>query len=222
MRLALALTSAIILGAVPLAAHADKKTIELVLDMRGWRIIDRESGPDDYYKVMVSDDTPTPFIRAVYRPPMKTAVLGFELSDEVRDRARRVRWRWRAMTLPKGGNECKAAPDAAATVYVTWKRGLRYYTLKYVWSTAVPKGTVCDNKRNPFVAQDAVTIESGGPLGTWVTEEIDLYKEFRRRFASGDPDADVPEWQGIAIMSDGDQTGTESAADYGGFVIIAE
>jgi Protein of unknown function (DUF3047) len=200
------------------AARADAPKAEVVLDLHRWRVVDSQSGPDNYYKVV--DDPATPFIRAVYRAPMETTVLGYELSDDVRARARRVRWRWRAMTLPKGGNQCSTAPDSAATVYVTWKRGLRYYTLKYVWSTSVPKGTICDNKRNPFVAQDAIVIESGGPVGVWVTEEIDLQKEFRRRFADGDPDAEVPDWKGVAIMTDGDQTATESAADYASFVVI--
>ena len=39
-------------------------------------------------------------------------------------------------------------------------------------------------------------------------------------FAGGDPGADVPELQGIGVMSDGDQTGSISAADYAGFVLF--
>ena len=39
-------------------------------------------------------------------------------------------------------------------------------------------------------------------------------------FAGGDPGAEVPELQGIGVMSDGDQTGSISAADYAGFVLF--
>jgi len=204
--------------ALPCAARADRARSEIVFDVHAWKVVDRESGSVNYYKVV--DDPTTPYIHSAYRPPMETVVLGYELPDEVRERARRLRWTWRAQVLPKGGKGCGNSPDAAATVYVTWKRGLRWYTLKYVWSTAVPKGSVCDNKRNVFVAQDAIVAESGGPTNVWVTEEIDLKKEFRRQFEDGDPDADVPDFKGVAIMTDGDQTGTESSADFGTFVIF--
>src|SRR5262249_48331624 len=103
--------------------------------------------------------------------------------------------------------------DSAAVLYLTWKRALKYYTLKYVWSAVSTKGAVCDTKRNPFVAQDTIILETGGPLGVWKAEQIDLQREFRNHFESGDPNADVPGFFGIGIMTDGDQTQSESAAD---------
>ena len=42
---------------------------------------------------------------------------------------------------------------------------------------------------------------------------------FRQHFTNGDPRSEVPELQGIGLMSDGDQTGSISAADYAGFVL---
>jgi DUF3047 family protein len=190
---------------------------EVVLDLHKWTPIARESGPVNYYTVI--DDPKRPYIRAAYAPKLETAVLGYELSDDARDRARKLRWSWRVMAFPRSGDNCDKNPDAAATVYVTWKRGLRYYTVKYLWATAVPKGTVCHDKRNAFVAQDAVVLESGGPPGVWASEEIDLRQEFRRHFEDGDPEADVPGWLGVAIMSDGDQTASYAAADFAGFVL---
>jgi len=141
-------------------------------------------------------------------------------ADADRERARTLKWSWRAVTLPSGGNECaNGKGDSAAVVYATWKRGLRYYTLKYVWSAVGPKGAVCDQKRNPFVAQDTVVLESGGPLGEWRTESVDLKAEFRKHFEKGDPNASVPDFLGVAIMTDGDQTKSESVADYADFVL---
>ena len=44
-------------------------------------------------------------------------------------------------------------------MYVTWKRFLKYYAIKYVWSAVGTKGRVCDSKRNPFVSQDTVIVD---------------------------------------------------------------
>ena len=189
------------------------------LDVHDWRVLERESGQVNYYTVI--DDPALPFIRAQYRPPYATAVLGYELDDATRQRARRVQWKWRAVTLPAGGDECEPGKgDSAAVVYVTWKRGLRYYTLKYVWSAVGKPGAVCDTKRNPFVAQDTVILRSGAAGGSWKSEDVDLQAEFRQHFADGDTNAEVPGFLGVGIMTDGDQTESPSAADYADFVIV--
>src|SRR5262249_19544826 len=101
----------------------------------------------------------------------------------------------------------------------TWKRGLRWYTLKYVWSSVGLRGATCDSRRNPFVAQDTVLLESGGALDEWRAETVDLAGDFRRHFAGGDPNAALPDFVGIGVMSDGDQTGSASGADYADFVV---
>jgi hypothetical protein len=203
------------------SASEPARARSLRLDPKRWRVIERESGPVDYYRVV--DDPKQPFIRAEYRPPLATTVLGYELDEATRKRASRVSWKWRAITLPEGGDECQEGKgDSAAVLYVTWKRGLRYYTLKYVWTTESPRGAVCDRKRNPLVAQDTVVVEAGPPLSIWRSESVDLKAEFRRHFAEGDAHAEVPEFIGIGIMTDGDQTHSPSAADYADFVLELE
>ncbi len=191
----------------------------IVIGPKAWSLIERESGPVNYYATMTEDGTT--FVRAQYVPPMKTAVLGYSIPEADRQRVKTLRWTWRARTLPVDGDECTAGKgDSAAVVYATWKRGLRYYTLKYVWSAVGKKGSVCDSKRTPFVAQDTVIVESGGPLGVWRFTEIDLAHQFRHYFEGGRSDAEVPDFVGVAIMTDGDQTRSESSADYGRFVAI--
>jgi hypothetical protein len=200
--------------ATPASADPD-----LTIDARAWRIVERESGPTNYYSIVTEADHA--FVRSSYMPPMKTAVLGYQIPDGDRRRARKVKWTWRAQALPNGGDECASGRgDSAAVVYLTWKRGLKYYALKYVWSAVGQKGRTCASKRNPFVAQDTVILESGGPLNAWRTEEIDLAAEFRNHFEGGDPKADIPNFVGIGLMSDGDQTKSPSSADYGTFVIV--
>jgi hypothetical protein len=47
-----------------------------------------------------------------------------------------------------------------------------------------------------------------------------LKSEFQHHFANGDPNADVPDLVGIGLMTDGDQTHSDSAADYADFVLV--
>ena len=101
-----------------------------------------------------------------------------------------------------------------------WKRGLRWYSLKFVWSTEAPVGATCDIVRNPFVAQDSIVVRSGGPIGVWQDEEVDPQRLFREHFENGDPNAELPELAGVGIMSDGDQTNSASAGDFGSVVLF--
>jgi hypothetical protein len=188
------------------------------LDVHSWRIVERESGPTNYYWIVNDSD---PFIRARYTPNTETAVLGVKLSDAQKRDTSALRWRWRAETLPNEGSECAwGKGDSAAAVYLTWRRGLKWYTLKYVWSSVDARGAVCHSVRNPFVAQDTVVLESGAPLDTWQSEQIDVKAEFRRHFEGGNMSADVPELLGVGIMTDGDQTHSVSAADYADFELV--
>jgi hypothetical protein len=214
MRVPLTLLALVALTA---EARADEP---ITIGASAWQIVKRESGPVNYYAVTADEGQP-PFVRAMYRPPMKTAVLGYQVADADRRRVSKVRWKWRAITLPNGGDECASGKgDSAAVVYVTWKRGLRYYALKYVWSAVGERGKTCDGKRNPFVAQDTIILETGAPLGVWRDEEIDLASEFRKHFEGGNPRAEVPDFVGIGLMTDGDQTQSPSSADYGNFVLL--
>ena len=183
-----------------------------------FRVVARESGPVNYYKVF--KDAEPPFIRAEYHPPYETTVVGVEVPDADRAPARTLSWRWRAVKLPHGGNECEPGKgDSAAVVYISWRRTLRWYALKYVWSAVGPKGATCDKKSNPFAAQDTVVLESGAPLNEWKTERVDLKAEFRKHFEHGDATASVPDFMGVGLMSDGDQTHSDSSADYADFVL---
>jgi hypothetical protein len=197
-------------------ANAGKPTLRLA--PKAFRIVPSESGSVNYFRRI---DSPSgEFIRANYEPPIETAVLGVSIPDEFRQGVTSLSWRWRAVTLPVGGNECvKERSDSAAVVYVTWRRTLRWYALKYVWSTTLPKGTVCEKKRNPFRAQDTIVLATGGPLNEWRTVRLDPQAEFRQHFEDGDPTADVPDLIGIGIMSDGDQTNSRSSADYMDFTL---
>jgi Protein of unknown function (DUF3047) len=188
-------------------------------DLHKFQVVERSSGPVSYYRVI--EDPQGPFLRGVYRPPLETVTLGFELPEHLRRISKKLRWRWRVTVLPKLADECASGKtDSAAVLYVTWKRGLRWYSLKYVWSTVGKVGNVCGQRRNMFVAQDTIIRQSGPPIGIWYDEEIDLDKEFRDHFEGGDSKAEVPDFAGFGVMCDGDQTQSVSAADFAGFSVL--
>jgi hypothetical protein len=190
----------------------------LVIGAKDWQLVREHSGPNNYYSAM--SEGGVSFIRSKYVPPSKTSVVGWKTPEADRQRVKKVSWTWRVQKFPTDGDECVSSKaDSAAVVYVTWKRFVRYYTLKYVWSSVGTKGKICDSKRNPFVAQDTVIVESGGPPGTWKSVGIDLASEYRNHFEGGNAKADVPDFIGIGLMSDGDQTQSESSSDFGDFTI---
>jgi hypothetical protein len=186
------------------------------LDLSALKVLQRDSGPVNYYRTIW--DGADSFIRADYQPGMQTVTLFEPLPDLFRRGVRKFRWRWRALVLPKNGNECaNGLGDSAAAVYVTWKRGLRWYSLKFIWSTDAKVGQVCNKQRNPFVFSDSIVLHSGQTSAEWVEEEVDPEALFQQHFIdTGDTDY-LPELQGIGILTDGDQTNSQSSADYAGF-----
>ncbi len=128
-------------------------------------------------------------------------------------------WRWRAREIPAGADEREAATnDSAAGVYVVFKGSLGGFVpraIKYVWSARLPPGTALPSPRYPN--SRFVVLESGAASdGGWRTETVNVREDYRRFFKSepGDP-------QGIAILTDADNTGTRSAADYDDFRALA-
>jgi DUF3047 family protein len=188
------------------------------LDLRQLQALPEDSGHRDYYQLAA--DERGPYVHADYRPGLEAMKRGFQVPASERHGHHQLSWRWRALTLPRGGDECaEGKGDSAGSVYVGWRRGLRWYGLKYSWSAVGKKGAVCDRRNNPFIAGATIILESGGPLNTWVEESIDLDAEFRKYFEGGDARASIPELIGVAILTDGDQTQSPSSADFGGFLL---
>jgi len=211
--------TAAILALSLLAPLPGRAAATLRVDVHHLLPVPETSGRDDYYRVLA--DSEGVFLRAEYHPPFSTMVRGFQIPSAARHAYAKLRWRWRALTLPVGGNECvKGYGDSAAAVFATWKRGLKWYVLKYVWSTDAPKGTECRPHNGIFRSQRAIILESGRPVGVWAQEEVSLDDEFRRHFAGGNPAAEIPDLIGIGVMTDGDQTNSLSSADYAAIELI--
>src|SRR5438105_1705215 len=225
MMLLLILASVLLLSPPLQPAAVVAQMHAVPLDVHKFKVAGEEYDPENphqqaptYYHTV--DDGQQSFVRGIYLPPQSTVTLFQDVPDELHQGVRRMQWRWRAQVLPRKGNECASGlGDSAAAVYVTWKRGLRWYSLKFIWSSEAPLGATCNRMRNPLVASDSVVLRTGIVSADWVEETIDPEELFRQHFSNGDPAADVPELQGIGLMSDGDQTDSVSAADYAAFVL---
>jgi hypothetical protein len=201
---------------VATAALAQPAPRSIALDVHAfWRV----EGPDrvpPYYEVV--DEQDGLWLRGTYSPGTESVTMGLEIPRDVGRRAHLLRWTWRARAFPEGGDECREKRgDSAASVSVAFKRGARWYILKYVWSSASPLGAVCDRRRGPLLARDTIVLERGGEPGSTRREVVDVRQAFIDHFANGDPGAEVPDLVGIGVMTDGDQTHSASGADWGGF-----
>jgi len=178
--------------------------------------VEQDSGPISYYKVITEDGTQ--MIRSVYRPGLETVVLGAVVPEEARKRVAQVSWRWRVHSLPRDSNDCGPGyADSGAAVFLTFKAGLKYMILKYVWATTGTVGSFCQSKRGWFLDRNTILLEVGGPLDEWKTEQVDARAEFAKAF--GVKLEDVPDLVGIGLMTDGDQSGSVVQSDYADFLV---
>jgi Protein of unknown function (DUF3047) len=207
---------ALVLGATARAqtAAGTSDSTAFALDVHAFRPVEGPSSePGVYYSVVETPDAAV--LRGSYRPGMQSVTMGLAIPDQLKQRVRRVRWTWRARAFPEGGDECQAGRgDSAASVSLAFKRGLKWYVLKYVWSTSSQLGAICDRKRTLVLNRDTIVLESGGAPGTVRPEVVDVRRAFIDHFAGGDEQAGVPDLVGIGVMTDGDQTGSESSAEW--------
>jgi hypothetical protein len=127
----------------------------------------------------------------------------------------KLRWRWRAWSLPVGANEEERdRNDSGAAVRIVFKGGLQARMLKYVWSSSLPKGTETESAGNSKIK--VVVLQSGtARLGEWVWEEVNAYEDYKRLFG-GEPRT----VQILGVITDANNTKTLSKADYDDFSFI--
>jgi hypothetical protein len=199
-------------GAPPPAAEGHR----LFIPARSFKVLEQDSGPVNYYSV--ASENGTDFIHSLYKPPLATVVFASVVPEEARKTVSRVNWRWRVHSLPKDSNDCGPGfSDSGAGVFLTFKSGMKYKILKYVWSTNGTVGSFCQSKRGWFLDRDTILLHVGGPLGTWLPESVDPRADYAKHFDT--KLEDVPDFVGIAVMTDGDQSNSVVESDYADFVV---
>ena len=120
-------------------------------------------------------------------------------------------WRWKAVTLPAGG-DCrrKATDDEAAQIYVAFPRAptpLRSRIIGYVWDTTAPAGTIVKSESSGLVTY--VVVRSGAAeLGHWLTETRNVYDDFKRIY--GEAPTEPVGAVSVAIDSNDTRSSAES------------
>ena len=142
------------------------------------------------------------------------------------------RWRWKVMNvLSRGDATRKQGDDYPGRVYIMFKsepaklgffERVKYEAARMVYGEYPPlcaliyiwanKASIGDFIPNPFTARaKMIVVESGEHrLGGWIEEERDIYADFRRAF--GDEPTPV---NGVAVMTDSDNTSDSATAYYG-------
>lgn len=147
-----------------------------------------------------------------------------------------VRWRWKVENLlQKSDVTRKDGDDYPARLYITFEydpdrvtfgKKLKYKAgqalfgdipigaINYVWERQAPIGAIIDNAYTDFVKM--VVVESGSQrLGVWIEESRNVYEDYKRAFGE-----EPPLINGVAIMSDTDNTKERAVAYYGDIVFL--
>lgn len=147
-----------------------------------------------------------------------------------------VRWRWKVENLLQKSNvNRKDGDDYPARLYITFAyepdkvglgRKLKYKAgqalfgdipigaLNYIWDGKSPIGTFVDNAFTDFAKM--IVVQSGAQrIGTWVAEERNVYEDYKVAFGE-----EPPSINGVAIMSDTDNTRERAVAYYGDIVFV--
>jgi hypothetical protein len=142
-----------------------------------------------------------------------------------------VRWHWKVENLLKNSDAMrKDGDDYPARLYITFEydpdkvsfgKKLKYKAgqvlfgdipigaINYVWERKAPVGSIIDNAYTDFVKM--VVVESGPQrLGMWVEEQRNIYEDYKKAFGE-----EPPLINGVAIMSDTDNTKERAVAYYG-------
>ena len=142
-----------------------------------------------------------------------------------------LRWRWKIENLLKNSDVSrKDGDDYPARLYITFEydpdkvglgKKLKFKAgqvifgdipiaaLNYIWDTKTQAGTFVDNAYTDFAKM--VVVESGPKnVGMWVEEERNIYEDYKKAFGE-----EPPMINGVAIMSDTDNTKERTTAYYG-------
>ncbi len=130
-----------------------------------------------------------------------------------------LNWSWKTENVLTGLNEfTKAGDDYCARVYVVFKHPFFWKTqsITYVWSSKQPIET---SWKNPYSSNAmTVAVQSGNTnVGRWVSQKRHIAADYQRLFGEEKRVAD-----GIALMTDTDNSGQSATAYYGNIFFSSE
>ena len=119
-------------------------------------------------------------------------------------------WAWRPEEFPKGADERTGKNDSALAVYAVFPNNAwSVKSVKYIWSETVPKGTQISQTRGNT---QGLVVRSG-PSSEWVEERVNVLEDYQRTFKTNE----IPKPEGIAVLTDSDDTASRARGDYARF-----
>ncbi len=131
-----------------------------------------------------------------------------------------LHWQWRIENTLKNQQELsRAGDDYAARIYVIISGGILFWrsrALNYVWSSSQP---INSHWPNAFTAHaQMLALRSGDELkNQWLNERRDLRADLKSYLGE-----DIQQIDGLAIMTDTDNTGQSATAYYRDVYFAAE
>lgn len=132
-----------------------------------------------------------------------------------------LNWSWRKeYTIDPGDELAKIGDDYVARIYVVKTDGMILSTtiaLNYVWSYQHQKN---DSWGNPFAQENSKMLaqrDASDPEATWFSERRNVVLDFKRLHGK-----DIKQIDGVAIMTDSDNSGLSASALYGDIFFSSE
>lgn len=128
-------------------------------------------------------------------------------------------WRWRVNAFNGARDHLKKdEDDFPARLYVVVREGFfpwQTLALNYVWADDKVDR---ESWKNPFTDKAIMVPVARGRegMGEWHSHRVNIVEDFKRYFGK-----DISEISGIALMTDADNFGGVSAADYGEITVSA-
>ena len=145
-----------------------------------------------------------------------------------------VQWRWKiANLIGKSDVRSKEGDDYPARLYITFVydpdrldffERLKFQAarmlygdipsaaINYIWATKTPRGTWVDNAYTSYTRM--FVVQSGkARVGEWIVEERNILQDYIQAFGEA-----PPRINGVAIMTDTDNTGEQATAYYGDII----
>ena len=136
------------------------------------------------------------------------------------DKTPYLSWSWRVEKFPAVDNEkTRSGDDYVARIYIVIKDGwtpLGTKAVNYVWSQQSPLEA---SWPNPFAGDKAMmlAVQQGSSDSGWVMEKRNLKEDLKRLFGK-----DFQYIDGIAIMTDTDNSGSSAISYYSGLTLTGQ
>jgi hypothetical protein len=129
-----------------------------------------------------------------------------------------LRWRWRALTLPAGGDgRIAGRDDQAIGIYVSSGGLIRQKSVAYRWETDTPVGTEGEASYAAGIVKAKWTVlRNVNDAGSFFVEERNLAHDFQRAFGF------VPNDVSVGVTCNSQYTGTTAVAELDWIEVVAE